>query len=391
MKHFALYVHIPFCLSKCKYCDFYSVCIKDFPRKEYFDALKKELLFKSQNNIWKSKKISSIYFGGGTPSLIEPVFYGDFLNSVKEYFELEDNIEITLEANPKTLSSENLLKYKELGINRISLGAQSFNDDILKFLGRTHTVNDTLESIKLIKNAGFDNISLDLMYAIPTQTLNNIKHDLEIIKTLSVPHISYYSLIIEEKTLFFKLKNKGELNEVSESLFIKMDNEISLALKDLGYDRYEISNFSKDGFKSKHNLAYWDSTDFLGLGASAYSGYFKYDENKFVIGNVRYANKKSYKEYIKLIDANDFTNLYSYFEENDLKTAMFEYIMMGLRKQSGISFKDFKEKFNKNFLAQYGDIVLKLEKENLINVYEDSISIKKDKILISNNIIQEFL
>ena len=391
MKPFALYIHIPFCLSKCKYCDFYSVCVRNFPKKEYFKSLIKDFLFQSQKLIWKDRRIFSIYFGGGTPSLIEPFFYNDFINIVKENFKLEDNIEITLEANPRTLTKEKLLGYKELGINRISLGVQSFNNEILKFLGRAHGVNDTFESIGLIKDAGFKNISLDLIYGIPSQTLNDIKHDLEIIKNLDVSHISYYSLIIEEKTAFYKLREEGKIKEVGDTLFVKMDNEISNTLKDFGFTRYEISNYSKFGFESKHNLAYWESKDFLGLGASAYSGYLKYNNNNFPTGNVRYANVRSYKDYINIINSNEIEKLYSYYEENDLKTTMFEYIMMGLRKKNGVSFKEFEKIFNKNFLALYSDVVLKLEKENLINVTKDRVRINEDKVLLSNSIIEEFL
>ena len=391
MKPFALYVHIPFCLSKCKYCDFYSVCVKDFPKKEYFEALLKEFLFQSHKDIWNNREISSIYFGGGTPSLIEPFFYKGFLDKVKEIFNLQKDIEITLEANPKTLTQENLQKYKELGINRISLGVQSFNDKILKFLGRTHSVKDTFESINQIKDAGFKNISLDLIYGIPNQTLDDIKHDLEIIKNLAVSHISYYSLIIEEKTAFYKLREEGKIKEIEDSLFVKMDNEICNSLKDYGFTRYEISNYAKKGFESKHNLTYWDSKDFLGLGASAYSGYLKYDDNSFARGNVRYSNIRSFKDYIKIINKNEFDNLYSYYEENDLKTAMFEYIMMGLRKKEGVSLEEFERIFNKNFLAFYSDVVLKLEKEKFINFTKDRVCINKDKVLLSNTIIEEFL
>ncbi|MGI6681501.1 MAG: radical SAM family heme chaperone HemW [Bdellovibrionota bacterium] len=405
-KAFALYVHLPFCLSKCKYCDFYSVVSSSIPKKEYFDALEKEASFQSKQDTWKDRSIQSIYFGGGTPSLIEPSFYKKFLDVLKDNFNLEKDIEITLEANPKTLSKESLLGYLSLNVNRISLGVQSFNDKILKFLGRTHTAKDAVESVNTIKEAGFKNINLDLIYGVPFETLVDVQNNLKEIIKLDVPHISFYSLIIEPKTAFGKMKEKKEIFECDDETFLKMDKEICDVLENDNFCRYEISGYAKNKSMCKHNLAYWNSDDFLGLGANAYSGFTKYEKDKCrkdkcrkdeckkdkVAGSVRCANLRSFSKYIDFVKNNNFKELVSFYEENDLKTTKFEYIMMGLRKvDTGISFKDFFEKFGVDFKETYQKVLLNLEKENLIDISSNGIKIKKDKILISNSIIEEFL
>lgn len=389
MSSFALYVHIPFCLSKCKYCDFYSAVVKDIQQEEYFDALEKELLLVSENDIWKGRPLLSVYFGGGTPSLISPKYYKKFLGTVNNCFTFNDNIEITLEANPKTLSKKNLFEYKEAGINRISLGAQSFNDNILNFLGRSHTSNDTIQSVELIKESGVNNISLDFIYGIPNQKLCDVRNDLDIIKKLDITHVSFYSLIIEEKTVFGKMKTQGKIKECDDELFIKFDNEIINSLELCGFERYEISNYAKNQMYSKHNMAYWDYNDFLGIGAGAYSGFSKYNEDNLINSSVRYSNQRSFKKYIECIKNNQSAIIF--YEDNDSKTAMFEYIMLSLRKLTGLNFDDFYQKFGKNFLNLYSDVIDKLKSNGLVDITSDNFSIKKNHILLSNSIIEEFL
>ncbi len=388
MSHFSLYIHIPFCVSKCKYCDFYSTCLKDIPQEEYFEALKKELLLSSKKDIWKEREILSIYFGGGTPSLILPKYYEDFLSEVKNLFPLENNIEITLEANPKTLTKENLILYKQCGINRLSLGVQSFNNEILKFLGRAHKKEDAIKTFCLAREVGFKNISLDFIYGIPNQKILDIENDLIEIKKLSPEHLSFYALTIEENTVFGKMKKDGIFTEVSEDDFVKMDETISEGLKELGYNRYEISNYAKNGMESKHNMFYWDANDYLGLGAGAFGAYCEY-ENGYAVRGERYSNIKSFRKYIDDIKAGK--SIVDFLEKNEKKVLIFEYILVNLRKRKGISFNNFYQKFGVNFLDLYGDILNSLKEDCLIDIDDFGFSISKQSILITSSILEEFL
>ncbi|MCP4649096.1 MAG: radical SAM family heme chaperone HemW [PVC group bacterium] len=317
-----IYLHIPFCIKKCLYCDFNSVELKQ--RKEidqYIAALKEEIYFCSKDVF--SRTVKSIYFGGGTPSLLTEEDVNCLVAAIKEKFSLLPEAEITLEANPATICYEQLLGYKNAGINRISLGVQSFQDKYLKILGRIHTGKDALESIELLRRAGFSNISIDLMYGLPGQDLKGWTDDLARFISLGLEHISFYDLKIEKNTPFYPMRD--ELFLPKDELQIDMYKRGIEKLKKAGYRHYEISSFAKEGKESKHNLVYWENKEYLGIGAGAYS-YLK---------GTRFRRHKSINTYLEEAAKTDFKG---YDQENlDIGRSIRETIALNLRILDGVS------------------------------------------------------
>ena len=282
LKIYNTYVHIPFCERKCNYCDFTSLKGTDSQIEKYINYLLKEINIYSQKYDL-SQKQDTIYFGGGTPSLL-PI---NSLKKILSKFSYDKNTEITIEINPKTVDINKLKEYKKLGINRLSIGIQTFNDDNLKVLGRIHNSQEAIKVYNLAKECGFDNISLDIMFSLPSQTLAMLQNDLEKLVSLNPNHISIYSLIWEEGTKFFRDLKSGKLKETDNDLEANMYEYIIQFLKSKDYIHYEISNFSKKGFESRHNSIYWENKQYLGVGLSA-AGY---------LDNVRYKNFFNLKDY----------------------------------------------------------------------------------------------
>lgn len=371
-----IYIHIPFCESRCYYCDFCSNTINLNLVKDYISYLKMEI--KLYDAILKNNEIDTIFIGGGTPSSISEYYIEQICNEIFKY-NISKNLEFSIESNPNSLNLRNLKKYKNLGINRISMGAQSFNDDILKSIGRIHKSSDIFKAVDSIKEAGFENFNLDLMLALPNQKFSNIEDSIKKIKILNPTHISYYSLIIEEGTLMSKIfENKKELfpNEDEDR---KMYHYVVDALNFLNYKQYEISNFAKDRFRSQHNLKYWKLKDYLGLGLSASSN-FK---------NIRYTNFYDFKNYFNAISKNvkpiDFKEILS------KKDRINEYAIMGLRLNEGINFKEFKSKFNEDFNEIYKNEIEKNINLKLLAKNKDSIYLTKLGRDISNRVELDFM
>jgi len=330
----SLYLHIPFCLSKCPYCDFASVVYDEKTTTDYVTALCSEL----KNSY--SCQADTIYFGGGTPTILELEELDKTMQAIHKNFTLLPNCETSVEANPKTLDKTKVGRLKEMGFNRISLGIQSLNDKELQTLGRIHESKDAIDSFNLLTKGGFENIGLDLIFGIPGQTLKSWKSSLQQAISLSPYHIATYSLTIEEKTGFYKLVKHGKIKLLSDEkvrrMYLWAINYLSLK----GYRQYEISNFSLPGFESKHNLKYWNHQEYLGFGASAHSFY----------KNKRWGNTKNVKEYTRLIKQKGKA---VEFEENLSKEQlMVETIFLGLRKIQGIDLK----KFHKDFGVRLEDI-----------------------------------
>lgn len=371
-----IYIHIPFCESRCYYCDFCSNTINLNLVKDYISYLKMEI--KLYDAILKNNEIDTIFIGGGTPSSISEYYIEQICDEIFKY-NISKNLEFSIESNPNSLNLRNLKKYKNLGINRISMGAQSFNDDILKSIGRIHKSSDIFKAVDSIKEAGFENFNLDLMLALPNQKFSNIEDSIKKIKILNPTHISYYSLIIEEGTLMSKIfENKKELfpNEDEDR---KMYHYVVDALNFLNYKQYEISNFAKDRFRSQHNLKYWKLKDYLGLGLSASSN-FK---------NIRYTNFYDFKNYFNAISKNvkpiDFKEILS------KKDRINEYAIMGLRLNEGINFKEFKSKFNEDFNEIYKNEIEKNINLKLLAKNKDSIYLTKLGRDISNRVELDFM
>ena len=342
-----IYLHIPFCDTKCIYCDFYS--ITDHSRKnEFVNCIVKEI--KDKSTSLGSKHFDTIFFGGGTPSLL---VYDDFsliFETLYNNLSVSDKSEITIEANPGTLNKQKLEQLKKLPVNRISFGVQSFNDTELKFLTRIHSSAQAIESVKSAQDAGFDNINIDLIFALPEQTLENWQNTLEKAIELKTQHIAAYSLIFEEGTILFDLFKKNKVTKMTDEKERKYYDFTMEFLRNNGFEQYEISNFAKLGYECKHNLKYWERNEYIGFGPSAAS---------FIDDNRR-LNVRDINEYINRV--NSGVKTYDFTENIDYQTSLYEYIFLGLRSK-GIDLKEFINRYEFDFENKYKDTV-KLLTEN---------------------------
>ena len=355
------YIHIPFCRQKCKYCAFTSFVNLNLIDK-YIDALCQEIEY-----FYQKEPLKTIYFGGGTPSLLSI----SQIEKVISKFNFQNNPEITLELNPESGNTEYLKELKAHGVNRLSIGCQTFNNEILSEIGRCHTTNESLQAIKNARIAGFNNISIDLMYGLPHQTIENLKNDLKIIKSNSIEHISTYGLKIEAKTYYSKYMPE---NLPDEELQAKMYEIIIDELKD--YTHYEISNFAKDNnYKSKHNLNYWNLNPYYGFGVSA-SGF---------VDNKRYKNTEIIKHYIN--------NPHEKEEEltMDENGLLEEEIFLGFRKMDGINIRQINKKYGINFDKKYENIIKKYTETGHIIKTDNGYKLSLSGVLISNYILCDFL
>lgn len=374
-----VYVHIPFCIKKCYYCDFISYPNKLGVQEEYIKKLIEEI--EENNKILKNNQITTIYIGGGTPSAINPELIKKVLDKICEVAEIEDRgkIEITIEVNPGTTTKNNLQLYKNCGINRLSIGLQSTNNKLLNQIGRIHKYEDFLNTYCWAVEAGFSNINVDLMLGLPNQTLNNIKESLEKITQLNPKpkHISVYSLIIEEGTEIEKKIEKGELKlpeEYEERNQYKYTKNY-LELND--YKHYEISNFSQQGYEAKHNMNCWKQKQYVGFGLSAHS----------YINGCRYSNTCNLEEYLNK-KSQDIKIIH---ENQILEDMQKEYMLLGLRKIDGVSVSKFKEKFGENPIYLFRNELQKLVEEGLIVIDLDIIKLTNKGLDFANLVWEEFV
>lgn len=380
MKGTGLYIHLPFCQKKCNYCDFYSLtCIDKI--SDYVKAICKQITLES--SIYKHREIDTIFIGGGTPSLISPDDFKLLASTIKNNLNLTQGLEFTIEANPCTLNMEKLLAYKMSGVNRLSIGLQSANDDELKMLGRIHTIKDFENGYKLARECGFDNISIDIMYSLPNQTIEMFKSTLESVIKLSPEHISSYCLKIEDATPFGKIKENLALPSEDEEydMYIFMCD----MLEKHGYSQYEISNFSKKGYESRHNLKYWLSEEYIGIGPSAHS----------YIDGRRYYYEPSLSVYLDKLKNDNLPNkIFEFSEENKHVSFQIskidEYLMLRFRLASGIEESEFKEKFQKDLLEEYPKI-LDFVKNGYIKKQGTTYSFTPKGFFVSNYILTEIL
>jgi oxygen-independent coproporphyrinogen-3 oxidase len=365
------YIHIPFCTHICHYCDFAKVYIKNQPVDQYLERLIQE---------YKSKHITSLrtlYIGGGTPTALEPAQLDYLLAELVKPLDLTQLEEFTVEANPGDLDSEKIAILKKHGVNRVSLGVQTFNDKMLKKIGRSHTADQAIEQISSLRQAGFDNITIDLIYALPGQTMDDVVRDLDILLSLNLPHVALYSLILENHTIFMNKMRRGRLDLPDEDDDAEMYEYILDRLDQAGYDHYEVSNFGKDGYQSKHNLMYWDNAEYFGIGAGA-SGY----EN-----GIRYKNHGPVHHYIAAPDGATHVMEEVLSEREQMEEEMF----LGLRKKSGVSISKFNSKFNQSFESVYGKIVDELLEKNWVQVIDDHVSMTHQGLLLGNDVFEAFI
>ena len=381
MKELAIYVHLPFCVQKCLYCDFLSGPTHLSLIDEYIEKLTIEM--QQHKEFVQKYKIRSIFLGGGTPSILNVIQIEKVMNALYDIIgnQLLENAEITIESNPGTLTEEKLKKYLELGINRISMGLQSTHNDELKNLGRIHSYEDFLDGFQKARNAGFKNINIDLMSGLPEQTLEKYETTLNRIIALNPEHISAYSLIVEEGTKFYEKYGTEEgmkklPDEETDRLMYQRTKEI---LSQAGYQRYEISNYAKKGYESRHNISYWIGIDYIGFGLGS-SSYFQ---------KKRYHNEENMKYYLQKLSQNE--NVMNLDEELTLQDQMEEFMILGLRMIKGISKTEFEARFQKDVLSVYGGPIQKLLQLNLLEENGDYLCLTEQGIDVSNEIFTMFL
>lgn len=372
-----LYVHIPFCRQKCFYCDFPSYAGKEELYEAYTAALCREIT--AQGGSFADAVVDTIYFGGGTPTVLTINQLRRLCEAVKQNFHLSADLEWTIEANPGTVNLEKLTTLRHSGINRISFGVQSFEDHLLTKIGRLHTAAEAKTAVCLAEQAGFKNSSLDLMYALPGQTLADLEASLKTALTLPVCHISIYGLMIEEGTAFFKLAEKGKLNLISAELEEAMYDYLLDTLDRHGFKRYEIANFAKGGAVSRHNLRYWQDKPYLGLGVSASS----------YIGCERFSNVRRVEEYIERIAAGRTAVV----ERETLSEAVLqeEFCFLALRTARGIEKAAFSEKFKRPVTAVYGAVIAKLIQKGLLAESATHLYLTRHGMKYGNLVFQEFI
>lgn len=371
----SIYIHIPFCESRCHYCDFCSSLLNRENVENYFSYLEKEI--KLNENFLREKIIDTVFIGGGTPSSVDGNFIARILK-ILSAFEFSKDPEITIESNPNSLSMEKAESYFSSGINRISIGAQSFNNKILKKIGRIHTSEDIFRAMENARAAGFTNINLDLMLALPSQKFSDIEKSLEEVKKLGIPHISYYSLILEEGTRLYESHKKSSLDFPNESLDRKMYHYVVNGLEKIDLHQYEISNFSKIGFECRHNMTYWKLRDYISFGLSASSN----------IKSLRYRNFSDFKNYYEALDKNEKPIEFS--ENLSKNDRINEFIMMGLRLNSGIDLGEFNKKFEEDFVSLYEREIENNIKLGLIEVKGNKIKLTEKGRDLSNQVELDF-
>ena len=370
-----IYVHIPFCKKKCDYCDFISYCNKDNLIKDYVESLKIEI--QSQNI---KPEITTIYIGGGTPSYIDSKYIIEIIGKIKEK-KVSPNAEITIEVNPGTVTKEKLEDYKICGINRISIGLQSTNNILLKEIGRIHDFDQFIETYKLAQKVGFKNINVDLMLGLPNQRIKDLKESLEQVLKLKPKHISVYSLIVEDGTPIANKIEKGELQLPDEELERNMYWFVKNTLELNGYKHYEISNFAKKGYESKHNLNCWNQKEYIGIGVAAHS----YRDI------TRYSNTENIEEYIENVKKGEFNKnkiIHEVQKEDDAKK---EYMLLGLRKINGIDISQFKNKFGDNPIYLFRNELKKLTDEKLLIIDNNNIKLTNKGLDLANLVWEEFI
>ena len=381
-KDLELYIHIPFCVKKCDYCDFLSFPAEEKMQEDYVEALLKELVFYGTK--YKDRRITTIFIGGGTPSWLRADLILKIMETVRQNFSVDRDAEITIECNPGTVTDHKFEVYKQTGINRLSIGLQSAHNEELKRLGRIHTYEQFLKTYDMARKNGFSNVNIDLMSCLPGQTSLTFADTLKKVVQLKPEHISAYSLIIEEGTSFYQKyeedairQEKGEPtqflpSEEEEYQTTKMTQRI---LKEAGYHWYEISNFAKPGYECRHNIGYWKRADYLGVGIGAAS----------LIDNVRYSNTRDIYQYLKESSRHETA------EKVSKEAQMEEFMFLGLRMPEGISRTEFEQNFHTTIEAVYGDVLRRLQQEEMLIKKEGRILLTEKGMDLNNYVIGQFV
>lgn len=371
----AVYIHIPFCHHICHYCDFNKVFMKNQPVDEYIDMLIQEM-----KTVYKgSEPMKSIFVGGGTPTALSAVQLKKLCEGIQSTFRITDETEYTFEANPGDLSKDKISVLKASGVNRLSFGVQSFNDRLLEKIGRNHRSDDVYRSVREAQEEGFSNISIDLIYALPEQTLEDFEDTIDRALELDLPHYSGYSLIVEPKTVFYNLMRKGRLPLPGEDAEAAMYELLMEKMSAKGLHQYEISNFAKPGYESLHNLTYWENESYYGFGAGAH-GY---------VNSIRYSNIGPVSKYIQSLKDGKLPVFHE--AEVTLYEKMEEEMFLGLRKTGGVSIPHFKQKFDVELMDTFEAPVKSMTERKLLVVENDRIRLTREGRFLGNEVFQSFL
>ncbi|WNB93470.1 radical SAM family heme chaperone HemW [Bacillus sp. NEB1478] len=373
----AVYLHIPFCAQICHYCDFNKIFIHQQPVDEYLSTMKEEMVNTTKR--FPDYQMETIFVGGGTPTSLNETQLDTFLQDVNDVFVNDLLNEFTVEANPEQTTKEKIAVLKDNNVNRLSIGVQTFEAELLKKLGRSHIREDVYRTIRDAKKAGIQNMSIDLMFGLPGQTMEMFKRSVDEALSLDVPHISSYSLQIEKKTVFYNLAQKGQLVLPEHDLEAAMYDYLIESLEKKGFRQYEISNFAIPGYESKHNLQYWNNNEYFGIGAGAHS----------YVEGVRRRNAGPLKHYMNLIGEKGFP----YTEEHPVSRAekIEEEMFMGLRKQEGVSDQHFRAKYGRSMFEIYQEPIDRMIKKGWLKTEGDNLSLTKDGIPLGNEVFQEFI
>ena len=386
MKEMELYIHVPFCIKKCAYCDFLSAPAGEEERQRYVETMIKEI--QGYRKKYQEYCVTTIFVGGGTPSVLSGEQIKEVFNALRASFVIDAQAEITIEVNPGTVTEEKVEAWMQAGVNRISIGLQSVNDEELQMLGRMHTYKDFLNTYHLLRDKGFNNLNIDLISAIPGQTLESWKKTLSTVAELEPEHISAYSLIVEEGTPFYTIYGEGGADGNLESMVQPLPDEeterfiyeeTEMILQKYGYDRYEISNYAKPGYACRHNEGYWRRVNYLGVGLGASS----------LIENQRFRNFSTYDTYMDAIQNQKL--FHEEVKSLSVTDEMEEFMFLGLRMMSGISREEFQKKFGKKIETVYEKQIQQLKKDGLIEFVENRIRLTKRGIDISNYVFEQFL
>ena len=378
MKRFSIYVHIPFCAKKCNYCNFVSFCGKEDMIEEYITALEKEMSIYSK--VYKEDYLaSSIFIGGGTPSMLPTGYISRIIKAIKEHFTVALRAEITVECNPNSITEEKLMEYKEAGVNRLSIGGQSINDNILKLIGRVHDFKTLDASLNMAKKVGFRNINVDMLLGLPSQKMKDVKKMLKYLVKKGVTHISAYSLIVEDRTPIKHQIQSGALQLPTEDETVAMYDFVVKFLKKHGINRYEVSNFAVPDCECKHNLNYWEMGEYLGLGVASHS-FMEY---------TRYNNFMTIEKYVETLKAGK--RPVENKEKASLTSLREETMMLGLRTTRGVFISRYNNLFNCNLLEDKKKEIRFLQGNNLINIENGRIIVDDDAFYVLDSIIQKLI
>ncbi|ADH99873.1 radical SAM family heme chaperone HemW [Salisediminibacterium selenitireducens] len=374
----AIYIHIPFCEQICHYCDFNKFYLKSQPVDEYVEDLITEMgIYADEHD--EKEPVQSVYIGGGTPTSMSEKQLAKVIHDVRELFPLSESCEFTVEANPGSCDASMMKGLYNAGVNRLSIGVQTFDETLLSAINRDHEPGDAQKTVDMAREAGITNLSIDLMFGLPGQTMEQWKQTLKAALSLPITHISAYSLKIEPKTVFYQMQKKRQLRLPDEDLEADMFEELVANAKRTGFQHYEISNFAKPGFESRHNLVYWDNCEYYGFGAGAH-GY---------LNGKRYANHGPLPKYMKAVSAGERPKREEHQVSSDAQKE--EFMFMGLRKMAGVSLDDFEARYHTTMEETFPGVLEALKGDGLITVKDRQVSLTGDGQLLANHVFEKFL